>query len=148
MNRYKILSGIALTTSIVLLVLPRIVSICTGLGNSGQAMQCHYAYQAEFLITLLAVILSASLLVLKTAEARLLTGFIIFLLGITTVIIPQPWAIGICNHAAACHKTTYFVSIGGGILALAGGLIGFLGYQQLRQEGKNDLSHLEKSITP
>lgn len=148
MGRFKILAGISLFISVAILVLPRIIPICTGLSDNGDAMRCHYAYQAEFLIALLAVIFSSGLLVLKTAEARLLTGLIIFLLGVITAIIPQQWAIGICNHAAACHKTTFFVSIGGGVLAITGALITIFGYQQLRQEERNDLSYLEKSIAP
>jgi len=66
MNYYKILSWLALFTSIVLLILPRIIPICTGHTHDGGPMECHYAYQAEFIITLLAIILSASLLVLRT----------------------------------------------------------------------------------
>jgi len=125
MNRYKILSWIALIISIVLLILPRIIPICDGHTHDGGPMQCHYAYQAEFIITLLAVILSASLLVLRTAEARILASFIIVLLGITVIVLPQPWAIGICENGA-CAKTTFFAIIGGSILTITGLLIAFL----------------------
>ena len=125
MNRYKALSWIALIVSIVLLILPRIIPICNGHTHDGAPMLCHYAYQAEFIITLLAVILSASLFVLRTAEARLLTGFVILLLGISIIVLPQPWAIGICENGA-CAKTTFFAIIGGSILGLTGLLIALL----------------------
>ncbi|MBP2625492.1 MAG: hypothetical protein H6Q68_203 [Firmicutes bacterium] len=125
MNRYKILSWIALIISVSLLILPRFVSICTGHTGNGSPMQCHYAYQAEFIITLLAVILSASLLVLRTTEGRLLASFIVLLLGITVIILPKSWAIGICENGA-CLKTASFTTIGGSILAITGLLIAFL----------------------
>ena len=119
MNRYKIVSWIALFISISLLLLPKYVPICTGHTGDGNPMQCHYTYQAEFIITLLAIILSASLLVLRTTEARLLTSFVVFLLGIIVIILPQPWVIGICENGA-CLKTTFFTTIGGSILAITG----------------------------
>jgi len=125
MNYYKILSWVALIISITLLILPRIIPICNGHTGSGAPMLCHYAYQAEFIITLLAVILSASLFVLRTAEARLLASFVVFLLGIIVIIVPQPWAIGICENGA-CLKTTFFETIGGSILAITGLLIALL----------------------
>ncbi len=135
MGRYKIVSWIALIASVVLLVLPRIFPICTGFEGNGNPMRCHYAYQAEFIIALLAVILSAGPLVLRTAEARLLAGFIIFLLGIIVIVLPQPWAIGICPHLSTpCHKTTFFVTIGGGILALAGALLAWFNLKTSREE--------------
>ena len=135
MNRYKILSWVALVISILLLVLPRIIPICTGITGNGTPMVCHYAYQAEFINTLLAVILSASLLVLRTAEARLLASFIVFLLGIVVIILPQPWAIGICENGA-CLKTTFFTTIGGSLLAITGLLIVLLTRKTQSEEAK------------
>ncbi len=134
MDRYKIVSWLAFIISIVLLILPRILPICTGLDDGGP-MQCHYAYQAEFIITLLAVILSGSLLVLRTTEARLLAGFIVFLLGIVVIVLPQPWAIGICLHLSTpCHKTTFFETIGGGLLALTGAFIVSFNYKIQKED--------------
>lgn len=136
MDRYKTASWFALIISILLLVLPRIVPICTGLAGGTQPMQCHYTYQAEFVITLLAVILSGSLFVLRTAEARLLTGFVIFLLGVIVIVLPQPWAIGICPHlSSACQKTTFFETIGGGLLVLSGAILAFINYKTQKEEG-------------
>jgi len=134
LNQYKILSWTALLISLVLLILPRIVPICTGLAGGVQPMQCHYAYQAEFIVTLLAVILSGSLFVLTTSEARLLNGLVILLLGGIILILPQPWAIGICPEAGACHKTTFFITIGGGLLTLTGALLIWLNSRKSRGE--------------
>ncbi|MDR3590534.1 MAG: DUF4418 family protein, partial [Negativicutes bacterium] len=92
----------------------------TGLTKTGSPMQCHFAFQAEFLITLLALILSGALLVLRTAEAKFLAGFVIFLLGLVIVIIPQPWALGLCEDGGACHRTGFFETIGGALLVLTG----------------------------
>lgn len=135
MSHYRTLSWSALFISLVLLLLPRIVPICTGLASNTQPMLCHYTYQAEFLITVLAVILSGSLLVLSGTEARLVNSLVIFLLGMVILILPQPWAIGICPEAGACHKTTFFVTIGGALLTLAGALLLWINYRKFREEG-------------
>jgi len=82
-------------------------------------MTCHYTYQAEFIITLLAVIVSAALLGWRTNGARLLAGFIIILLGISSILLPQSWAIGICENGS-CLKTTFFLTIGAALLAVTG----------------------------
>jgi hypothetical protein len=123
MKIQKIIGWFAVIISVILLFLPRIIPICTGRidlgGGNFIPMKCHFAYQAEFLITLLAVIFSAGLLVLRTSEARLLAGFLIFLLRAAIVIIPQPWALGICPEGG-CQQTTFFEVIAGLMLAVAG----------------------------
>lgn len=122
MNRDKGIAWFAVIISIGLLLLPRLIPICTGHAKAGGQllpMACHYAYQAEFIIGLLAVIVAASLFVLRTAEGKLFASLLILLLGLVIVIIPQPWAIGICP-AGGCQKTTFFVTIGGILYSLAG----------------------------
>lgn len=136
MDRYKIAAWVAVIISLVLLILPRVVPICPGLGGDGSPMRCHYAYQAEFIVTLLAVILAGSLLVVRTAEARLLNGFVVCLLGAGIIVLLQPWAVGICPHGGACHKTAFFTTIGGGLLALAGAFIAWLSYKKQREEAQ------------
>ena len=133
MNYHKILSWTALITSLFLVILPKYVAICTGYTAGGNPMQCHYTYQAEFLITLLAIILSASLLVLRTAEAKLLASFVIFLLGIIVIVLPEPWVIGICKNGA-CLKTTFFARIGGSILVISGLLLTLLNRKRQAEE--------------
>jgi predicted membrane channel-forming protein YqfA (hemolysin III family) len=118
MKKYKLLSWSAIIISIFLLILPRLIPICDGIMD-GHPMECHYTYQAEFVITLLAVIISASLLVLRSTEARSLAGFVIVLLGISIIVLPQSWAIGICENGA-CGKTTFFATIAATLLAIAG----------------------------
>ena len=123
MSGYKTLSWSAILISAVLLVLPRAIPICTGLGHGGNPMQCHFAYQSEFIFSLLALIFSVALLVLKTTEARVLSGFLLLLLGIIIAILPQPWAIGICSHGGACTKTAFFSTVFGSFLSLVGALL-------------------------
>ncbi len=118
MKKYKVLSWGAIIISIFLLVLPRLIPICDGIMD-GHPMTCHYTYQAEFVITLLVVIISASLLVLHSNEARILAGFLIVLLGISIIVLPQSWAIGICENGA-CGKTTFFATIAATLLAVIG----------------------------
>lgn len=119
MLRYKVVATIALLASSFLLVLPRIIPVCTGLTPAGEPMRCHYAFQSEFFIALLAVIISLGLFVIKTYEARALSGLLLGLLGAIVIILPQPWAIGICEPSGICHKTAYFGSIAGSVLILA-----------------------------
>lgn len=134
MNHYKILSWVALLTSLILLVLPRIIPVCTGLTGGLQPMLCHYTYQAEFIITLLAVIFSGSLFMLTGTEARLLNGIVILLLGSTILLLPQPWVIGICHDAGACHKTTFFVTLGGSLFTATGALLIWLNVRNSRED--------------
>lgn len=119
MTKYKFFSWSAIILSVWLLFLPRLIPICNGLMKNGSPMACHYTYQAEFVIAILALILASALFVLRTDEARLLSGFIILLLGLITIILPQSWALGICA-AGGCLKTAFFSTISGGLLALAG----------------------------
>lgn len=136
MKRYKALSWSAVLLSAVLLLLPRVIPICNGVSAGGNPMQCHFAYQAEFLISLLALIISAALLVLKTVEARTLSGFIIFLLGVIIALLPQSWVIGICEHGGACIKTAFFSTIIGSLLGLVGALLVWFTRRQQVDEGQ------------
>jgi hypothetical protein len=126
------MAWIALGISFALIILPRLVPICTGLAAGGNPMRCHYAYQAEFLVTLLALLIAGSLFVLRTAEAKLFTGFVLLLLGIIIAVLPQPWAIGTCFRGMACGKTSLFTVAGGGLLTLTGAIIVWLNYQKYR----------------
>ena len=144
MNREKILAWVVLLLSLVLLLLPRIIPICTGLADS-KPMVCHYTYQAEFLVTLLAVIVAGGLFVLRTAEARLLSGFILALLGIIVVVLPQSWAIGLCTYGG-CQKTVFFSVGGGGLLALVGAAIAWNSARKIQTapENREENVNLEK----
>lgn len=123
MDRDKILAMLAAVISLALLALPRIMPICTGLDAGGNPMRCHYAYQAEFLVTLPAVVLAGGLFVVRSAEARSLAGFMLSLLGLVIIVLPQPWAVGICFRGMACEKTALFTVLGGGLLALTGAIV-------------------------
>ena len=120
MKVHRWMGWLALLNSIGLLILPKVVPFCTA-GTLENPMRCYFTYQAQFLIALLAVILSGSLLAAKSREAYSLAAFIVFMLGLIVVIIPQPWVIGICEtEGAACHKTTFFANILGIALAVEG----------------------------
>ncbi|SDF24821.1 DUF4418 family protein [Sporomusa acidovorans] len=147
MKAYKLLSWSAILLSVILLLLPRLIPICTGLAADNSPMRCHYAYQAEFIVALLAFILAGSLLVLRRAEARILSGFLILLVSIIVIILPQPWAIGICLHGGACAKTTFFITIAGSLLGLVGAAIVWLTWtnrQSTSQEKQQQIVNLQK----
>ena len=142
MARSNVAAGAAVAISAALLVLPRIFPICTGLGAGGKPMVCHYTFQAEFIIGF----------ILRTDEARQWSGFLLILLGLSVVVLPQPWALGLCPHASgACHKTAFFINIGGLLLALTGGWAAWQAYRQqknLAGSQDNVVSDLEKSAAP
>jgi uncharacterized membrane protein len=116
MNRLAALSALGL--SFWLLVLPRVFPICSGLHN-GEPMPCYYTYQAEFILALLAVVVSGGLFFLKTGEGRAVSGFFLVLLGVSVVVLPRPWAVGLCLYGS-CVKTAFFSDISGLLLAAAG----------------------------
>ncbi|WP_371371117.1 DUF4418 family protein [Sporomusa aerivorans] len=127
----KILGWIAVAIGFFLLVLPRAIPICTGLTAAGGPMRCHYTYQAEFLLTLVAIILAWASLVLKTAEARMMTGFTLALLAIVLALLPEPWISGICANGA-CKKTAFFTAVGASLLTITGAIIAWINYRQYR----------------
>ncbi|HMM21379.1 MAG TPA: DUF4418 family protein [Selenomonadales bacterium] len=131
----RISSWLAVAAGFFLLVLPRLIPICTGLTAAGSPMRCHYTYQAEFLLTLIAIILAGALLVLKTAEARMMTGFTLALVAIVLALLPEAWVSGICANGA-CQKTAFFTAAGAGLLAFAGAFIAWLNYRQYREENR------------
>lgn len=131
MTTYRLFSWSAVVAAIVLVILPRVIPVCNAYMKNGKPMSCHYTYQTEFLVALLALILAGALFVLVTEEARLLTGFILLLLGIIVVVLPQPWALGICE-AGGCLKTAFFSQIVGGWLALSGAGIVWLSRSKIK----------------
>nr|WP_092070941.1 DUF4418 family protein [Dendrosporobacter quercicolus]NSL48425.1 DUF4418 family protein [Dendrosporobacter quercicolus DSM 1736]SDM16437.1 protein of unknown function [Dendrosporobacter quercicolus] len=133
MKYHKIISWVAVITGFFLLILPRFIPICTGLTASGAPMRCHYTYQAEFLLTLIAIILAGALLVLKTAEARMMTGFTLALTAVVLALLPEPWVSGICANGG-CGKTAFFTLAGTVFLAVSGAVIVWLNYRRYREE--------------
>ena len=136
MKQSRTVAWIATITGVFFLLIPSLIPICTGrikAGNELMPMVCHYAYQAEFIIGLLAVIVAASLFVLRTGEGRLFASFLIFLLGIAVIIIPQSWAVGICP-AGACQKTTFFLNIAAVLYSLTGAVNIWLIYKKRQEE--------------
>ncbi|MDU4960481.1 MAG: DUF4418 family protein [Sporomusaceae bacterium] len=127
MNKHTAVSWTALVIALAILILPRLIPVCTGqmqLANGMTApMVCHYAFQAVFFIALLAVIAAAALFVVRTAEARSLTGFFLLLLGLGVISLPQSWFIGICPHGGACAKTAFFTTLGGALLSVSGAVL-------------------------
>lgn len=139
MKQYRLISWATLIVAVFILILPIIIPICTGVMMTQEGamlhMRCYYTYQAEFLVSLLTVIVAGSLLVVKSSEARLLAAVILVLLSIIIVVLPQPWAIGICKHAAsACQKTTNWLTIGGTLLTILGIGSGYLSWSPAKSD--------------
>lgn len=112
---------IALLVSVSLLILPTVIPICE---IGAKPMRCFYAFQAEFLFELLAVVTAVSLFFVKERETKSVSGFFLFIIGIIIFIIPSAWVIGICGHSdSACHLTAVSTRGLSVVLALAGAFI-------------------------
>ncbi|MTV48244.1 DUF4418 family protein [Heliobacillus mobilis] len=130
-KRWKVLSYTSILLSVALLVTPKILPICRDLmiTQSGSAvpMRCHYAYQAEFLVSLLALLISGSLLVVKGLEGRRTTSLFLVFTGLLASLIPQKWIIGICGNAAMdCHHAIHWMYGWAGLLILTGFTLAWL----------------------
>jgi len=129
----KLLAWLVLLGSLFLLALPRLIPTCTGVAANGSPMLCHYTYQAEFLVALVATILAGALFALKTSEARLLAGFTLALLAVVLAVLPAAWASGICANGA-CGKTAFFTVAGAGVVALAAAVLAWINYRRCRED--------------
>ncbi|MBC9784376.1 DUF4418 family protein [Heliobacterium chlorum] len=135
-SRWRILAYTSILLSAALLVTPKVLPICRDLmitqSSSVVPMRCHYAYQAEFLVSLLALLISGSLLVVKGLEGRRITSLFLVFSGFLVFFIPQKWLIGICgNTAMDCHHTIHWMYGWAGLLILNGFTLTWLA-------GKND----------
>lgn len=126
-KKLGIIASIAAVISLSLLIVPRIFPVGMLVATASGSMipmKGFYAIQAEFLIALAALLVAGSLLFLKGAEARQLSGLFLALLGAIVVLIPTPWVIGVCSDDN--HLTVIWTIIGGLLLILAGGLAAWL----------------------
>ncbi|MGD0152869.1 MAG: DUF4418 family protein [Thermacetogeniaceae bacterium] len=126
-KKLGIIAGIAAVISLSLLIVPRIFPVGMLVATASGSMipmKGFYAYQAEFLIALAALLVAGSLFILKGAEARQLSGLFLVLLGAIVVLIPTSWVIGVCPDDN--HLTVAWTIIGGLLLILAGGLAAWL----------------------
>ncbi|NPV92777.1 MAG: DUF4418 family protein [Firmicutes bacterium] len=141
MNRkWKYAVGIAAVLSIALIIVPWVFPICEMMmqtANGGMTpMRCHYAYQAELLVSTAALITAVVLFLIRGAEGRRLGGLFISLQGIIAVLIVQDFIIGICTgHVASCHITRTWTVIIGSLLAVAGIVLAFIAPSTVREEG-------------
>lgn len=114
----KVTAGIAVLAALGLLVLPEVFPVCP---VEKSPMRCFYAYQAEFLVALLGVVVAVSLFFTKQAETQKLTYFFLLLIGIIALVLPANWAIGICGHGdSLCHITAAWTNSAAILLTLAG----------------------------
>lgn len=128
---WRITSALALIAGLALLVIPRLWPACGMMVRTASGgmvpMRCFYSFQAEFLLGLVALLVSGALFCSLGTEARGVLGFVLTLLGIIIVIIPQSWAIGICaDPDAPCHMTRALTVGGGTALFLTGGILSHL----------------------
>lgn len=112
--------SIAVLAGIALLVLPWLFPVCSLEGHS-TPMRCFFAFQTEFLLALLAVIIAISLFFTRERETKQLTGFLLVVIAALIFIVPSQGVIGICGHGdSPCHVTTGWTRAVSAILGLAG----------------------------
>ncbi|MCW2277706.1 DUF4418 family protein [Heliophilum fasciatum] len=124
-SRWNYFGYAAIFFSLALLVTPKIVPICRELviTQSGSAipMRCHYAYQAAFLISLFALLIAGSLLVVKEQVGQRILGLLLAISGLVIFLIPQSWLIGICGKSTMdCHHTVGWMYLWAGLLGVTG----------------------------
>ncbi len=122
-KKLVIIAGIAAVISLSLLIIPKIFPVGMLMATASGSMipmSGYYAYQAEFLIGLAALLVAGSLFFLRGAEARQLSGLFLALLGAIIALIPTSWVIGVCSDDN--RLTVAWTIIGGLLLILAGGL--------------------------
>lgn len=142
-KKWSITAGIAIVISLALLIIPKFFPICAMMVETAKGgavpMRCFYTYQAEFLISLVSLLVAGALFFLKGGEARRLAGLFLILLGAITILLPQSWVIGICADAGApCRLTTIWTIGAGLLLILAGGYAALLASKSGVNEQKED----------
>lgn len=121
----KLLYAIPALLGLVLMLTPyKIAPVCSGLielksGNMA-FMKCHYTAQAELLLG--ALLLCVGMMILLPKIEKRWLGAVIALIGLCTIIVPQPWCIGICaNNMQECHNSLRWF-YGEGLLTIGMGL--------------------------
>lgn len=131
MNFNKWTYWLSLLSSISLLIAPAVFPVCP---VGSKPMRCFFAFQAEYLFALLAVVIALSLFFTKEIEAKSFSGFLLFLIAIIIFILPFSWVIGICAHDdSPCHLTAALTRGLSVLLAFLGALIVWLQNKEIRQ---------------
>jgi hypothetical protein len=114
---------LSLLVSAGLLVIPLVFPICP---VGAKPMRCYFAFQAEFLFALLALVSAVSLFFTREAETKRISGFFLLLLGIIIFVLSIQWGIGICGHSnSPCQLTASLTRDLSILLAFIGGFIAF-----------------------
>ncbi|MCE5284408.1 MAG: DUF4418 family protein [Pelosinus sp.] len=121
MNLDKWSYWLSLLSSASLIIIPFVFPICP---VGAKPMRCFFAFQAEFLLTLLAVVTALSLFFTKEKETKRVSGFFLSLIGILIFVLPFQWVIGICGHSdSPCHLTAALTRGLSVVLILVGAFI-------------------------
>jgi hypothetical protein len=103
MNFDKWSYWLSLLISASLIIIPFVFPICP---VGAKPMRCFFAFQAEFLLALLAFVTALSLFFTSASETKSISGFFLLLIGIVIFVLPFQWVIGICGHGESpCQLT-------------------------------------------
>ncbi|MBM7865592.1 DUF4418 family protein [Heliobacterium gestii] len=130
-RKWTLLAYVSMFLSVALLATPKFAPICTEMmiTQSGAAvpMRCHYAFQAEYLVGIFALLLSGGLLALKESGGRRVLSLLLIASGAFVFLIPQSWLIGICaKDTMDCHRTAHWMYAWAGLLIANSGFLAWL----------------------
>lgn len=115
-TRWKIIGAVALAVALGLVLVPKVVPVCTDMvatASGGQMpMRCHYTFRAQLLFAISSVLAAATLFFVRSSDARKVTGIMLAVLGVMMLILPWSGVSGICRHDhAPCHDTAFWNSV-------------------------------------
>lgn len=115
-TRWKIVSAVALVVALGLVLLSKVVPVCTDMvatASGGQMpMRCHYTFRAQLLFAISSVLAAGTLFFVRSNDGRKVAGVMLAALGIMMLILPLSGVSGICRHDhAPCHDTAFWNSI-------------------------------------
>jgi hypothetical protein len=103
MNNKKAVGIIAVALGALVILIPKVIyPVCTDkielINGKALYMRCHWTAMSELLVGGLITFNGILLIVFKKCEARLALSIMLFLLGLTTLLIPT-LVIGMCESA-------------------------------------------------
>lgn len=148
MNNKPIVGIIVLVLGVLVALIPIVIfPVCTGMielmNGKTLFMKCHWTAMAELLVGILIVFDGILLIGFKKHETRIALSFMLFLLGLTVLLIPTA-VIGMCETATmACRVGTEPALIVVSVITMVVG-IGNIFFQS--SSIKSEQLHKERSV--
>ncbi|HHW06893.1 MAG TPA: DUF4418 family protein [Clostridia bacterium] len=115
-TRWKTISIIALVIALGLVLVPKVVPVCSAMvatASGGQMpMRCFYTFRAQSLFAVTSVLAAVSLFVVRSPDGRKTVGAMLAVLGIMMAVLPLSGVMGICMRSdMPCHTTAFWNTV-------------------------------------